>query len=338
MATFYSDIFKVLDQFKKEREQREQFLKQIPDVRAQLYRSYIFPELDTFIPVEWVDGSIVLTPGNQTADIYRGQPEEYSSCVPSIYRGNPTSVNIFEARLKQCEFESVIKKHPAILDISQQGGHISYTGLAQHYRFRTDFLDATSDPWVAAFFAVCRWSEAEGRYLPIKESEKPGVLMKTPSLVFDLINPAKYPKLQPIGLQPLPRPGNQKAYAVQLDKGEDFSAHSTLFRQSKKRSEYVYNWFEGGKRLFPPDPLQEKADEIRSGTVFAAETISMVFARYSFPENADYYLQRLGVEITDSSPYDFTEDELSQFQDDWESEGRKGFQKQIGPTRLMYKG
>lgn len=183
MSTFYSDIFEVLHRFDKERENREKFLKQIPDVRAQLYRNVVFPELDTFIPIEWVDGSIVLTPGNQTAFIYRGQPREYPSCVPSIYRDNSNWVNLFEARLKQCEFETVIKRHPAVRDIWQEGVHISYTGLAQHYRFKTDFLDVTSDIIVAAFFAVCRWSDSEARYLPIGESDKLGVLMKTPSIV-----------------------------------------------------------------------------------------------------------------------------------------------------------
>jgi hypothetical protein len=256
--------------------------------------------------------------------------------VPSIYRDNPSSVNLFEARLKQCEFESVIKKHPAVRDISQQGGLISYTGLAQHYRFKTDFLDATSDPIVAAFFAVCCWSDAEARYLPIGQSDKRGVLMKTPSIVFNSMNLTEIPKLQPIGLQPFPRPGSQKAYAVQLDYGENYPAHCMLFQHTKSGSEYIYNLFEGGEKLFPPDPLQEKAHEILSGTVFAIETIDAVFSRYDFPEKADYYLEKLGFETKESSVYDFTDDELTQFQNEWDSEGRKQFQKQVGPAFLEY--
>lgn len=335
MATYYSDIFEVLRQLEKERENRQKFLKKIPDVRAQLYRNLVFPELETFRPIEWIDGSIILTPGNQTLFLYRGQVQEFPTCIPKIYRCDPTIYDLFEARLKQREFEKVIQKHPAIYDISSSGIHISFTGLAQHYGFRTEFLDVTSDPLVAAFFAVCFYSASEEKYLPVGEQKEQGVFMKTRSLVYTM-NPMNVPKLQPIGLHPFPRPGNQKAYAVQLECGENYSAHKMLFHQTKEGSEYIYDLFEGGTKLFPSDPLKEKADEILGGRVFSREVADIICAQDDFSEQPDFYVEELGFEITDSSPYEFTAEELNQFQKEWEKEGKANFKKQIGPTYLTY--
>ncbi len=100
MATYYSDIFEVLQKFEMERENWKHFLKRIPEVRAQLYRNHVFPELETFIPQEWIDGSTILVPGNQTLFLYRGQVQDFPTCIPNIYRGEPTIYDLFEARLK----------------------------------------------------------------------------------------------------------------------------------------------------------------------------------------------------------------------------------------------
>ncbi|MBT9140309.1 MAG: hypothetical protein DDT30_00885 [Dehalococcoidia bacterium] len=336
MASYYSDIFEVLQQLERERENRKHFLKRIPEVRAQLYQNHLFPEKETFMPQEWIDGSIILVPGNQTLFIYRGQVQDFPSCVPKIYRGELTIYDLFEARLKQREFERVIQTHPAVQDIIKYGIHISFTGLAQHYGFRTEFLDVTSDPMVAAFFAVCHHSKAAEKYLPIVEQDELGVFMKTPSIVYNITNPTNVPKLQPIGLQPFPRPGNQKAYTVQLESREDYSAHKMLFHQTKKSSEYIYDMFEGGGKLFPADPIKDKAKEILGGKIFSREVSVDICSRYKFPLKPEFYVDELNFEIVSSSPYEFTSEELTQFQEEWENGGKATFKKQIGPTYLAY--
>ncbi len=335
MATYYSDIFEVLQKFEIERDRKHLFLKRIPEVRAQLYRNHIFPELETFLPLEWIDGSTILVPGNQTELLYRGQAQDFPTCVPNIYRGEPTIYDLFEARLKQREFERVIQKHPAVKDILADGIHISFTGLAQHYGFTTEFLDVTSDPMVAAFFAVCRYSKSAEKYIPIVEQDELGVLMKAPSLVYTM-NPSRVGKLQPIGLQPFLRPGSQKAYAVQLDKGENFSAHKMFFHQTKRGAEYIYDIFEGGEKLFPPDPIKDKAKEILVGTVFTREVAFDICSDYDFSEKPEFYVEELEFEIIDSSPYEFTSKELTRFQEEWENGGKETSGRQIGPTYLAY--
>jgi len=167
MSSYYSDIFEVLQQLERETESRERFLSVIPEARAKVY-SHLFPKRETFMPLEEIDGSISLIPGNQVLSIYRGQVQDFPSCVSRIYRGQSTIYDLFEARLKQKEFELVIEDHPAVHDLIKRGIHVSFAGLAQHYGFRTEFLDVTSDPMVAAFFAVCRYSRRVKGFLTLQ--------------------------------------------------------------------------------------------------------------------------------------------------------------------------
>lgn len=334
MTNIYSDILDVFKVFENEKENREKFLKSIPSVRSELYRNIIFPNSEKFRPIEWTDGMLYLIPGNQSLYLYRGQVQDYPTCFPKIYRDDPTDIDLFAARLKQIEFEMVLKEHPAVKDILNDGFHISFTGLAQHYELSTNYLDLTSDPYVAAFFAVCKYCESEQKYIPIASQDKPGVFMKTLSLVYS--NPSDIQKFRPIGLQPFSRPGKQKAYAVSLDKGENFSAYKILFWHSKKASQHIYDLFEGGEKLFPPDPIKQKADEIAEGVDFSQQAIDEVLSRYSFLRSLDYYFEQLHFEISNMCSYKFTADELNQFTKNWGKSGKQEFYNQIGPTYLTY--
>ncbi|HJH27884.1 MAG TPA: hypothetical protein C5S37_14245 [Methanophagales archaeon] len=339
MSNIYGNILEVLQDIEKEKRNREHFLNSIPSTRADLYRSVIFPNTRKFIPVEAPDGTIRLIPGNQNLYLFRGQPEDDSPCLSKIYRNNPNEIDIFIARLKQIEFELVLREHPAIQDIQKDGIHISFTGLAQHYELATDYLDVTSDPYIAAFFAVCTYCKSEQRYIPVSSQNGPSVLMKTPALVYT--NPVTEPKLEIVGLQPFPRPGNQKAYAVKLRKGENFSAQKMLFHHSKESSQKIYDLFDGGKKLFPPDPIKNKAQEISEGVVFSQEAFEQVLQRYDFARRAEYYLNGLRemenkIKISNTCEYRFSITEINQFKGEWENGGKSDFYNQIGPTRLTY--
>nr|QNO52374.1 hypothetical protein CJELADDK_00053 [Methanosarcinales archaeon ANME-1 ERB6] len=227
MSNIYGNILEVLQDIEKEKRNREHFLNSIPSTRADLYRSVIFSNTRKFIPVEAPDGTIRLIPGNQKFHLFRGQAQDHPSCMAKIYRNNPSEIDIFIARLRQIEFELVLREHPAIQDVQKDGIHISFSGLAQHYELVTGYLDVTSDPYVAAFFAVCKYCKSEQRYIPISSQDKTGILMKTLAPIY--MNSTTEPKLEIVGLHPFPRPGNQKAYAVKLHKGEDFSAHKMEF-------------------------------------------------------------------------------------------------------------
>ncbi len=336
MSNIYGNILEVLQGIEEEKRNQEHFLNSIPSTRADLYRSVIFPNTRKFIPVEVPDGTIGLPPGNQNLNLFRGQTKDDSPCLAKIYLNNPSEIDIFSARLRQIEFELVLREHPAILDIQKDGIHISFPGLAQHYELATDYLDVTSDPYIAAFFAVCTYCKSEQRYIPVSSQNGPGVLMKTPALVYRSI-PVTEPKLEIVGLQPFPRPGNQKAYAVKLRKGENFSAHKMLFHHSKEGSQKIYDLFDGGKKLFPPDPIKNKAHEISEGVVFSQEAFEQVLQRYDFARRAEYYLNRLRenkIKISNTCEYRFSITEISQFKGEWENGRKSEFYNQIGPTRL----
>lgn len=338
--TIYSNIMEILKSIGEESKKREQILNADTSIRGDLYRSVIFPNTEKFIPVKAHDGTIRLMPGNQNFYLFRGQTRDYPSCKSIIYRNSQDQIDIFAARLRQIEFEIVLREHPAVQDIIKNGIHISFAGLAQHYGLATEYLDVTSDPYVAAFFAVCRYSKTKRRYVPVVNQDKKGVLMKTLALVFSA-NPMSECKLEILGLQPFPRPGNQKAYAVKLEQDESFSAHKMFFQHNSKSSKRIYELFDGGEKLFPLDPIQKKAHEIFQGKVFTHNAFDEVITRYSFPASSDYYLQRLKqkcIEISNSynSIFRFTEAELNQFSEEWESDGKAAFSDQIGPSRLTY--
>ena len=337
MSNIYTDIFEVLQAIEEEHKNRERFLNSIPSTRADLYRSVVFPNTRRFIPIEASDGTTRLIPGNQNLHLFRGQTQDYPSCQAKIYRNNPSEIDIFIARLQQIEFELVLREHPAIQDIQKDRIHISFSGLAQHYELATDYLDVTSDPYIAAFFAVCTYCQPEQRYIPVSSQNRPGILMKTPALVYT--NPVTKSKLEIVGLQPFPRPGDQKAYAVKLRKGENFSAHKMLFHHTKENSQKICDLFDGGKKLFPPDLIKNKAQEISKGVVFSQEAFEQVLQRYDFPRRAKYYLNRLrenDIEISNTCEYHFSITEINQFKDEWENGGKSEFYNQIGPTRLTY--
>lgn len=342
MSHIYTDVFTVLRAIEEEFGQMEQRLNAIPQVRGELYRSIVLPDSNQFQPIDMCDGTIAMFPGNQSLYVFRGQPQDYGSCCASMYRNDPTDTDILLRRLQQVEFELVLSKHPAVQDIASGPARISFLGLAQHYGIPTDYLDVTSDPYVAAFFAVCRWCKSQRTFIPIREQSEPGLVMKAPQLVY---SPPMTDKLEPVGLQPFPRPSAQKALAVRLSSGEQFSAHEMRFHHSQDSSEKIYARFNGGQSLLPADPIEAKALEIQNplargdAKVYSREAFEEVLARYDYPQDPKFYVRQLRdshVLIASESPHHFTTAEIDQFRHDWETTGRRQFLAQVGPVRLQY--
>ena len=111
MSNIYGDILEVLQNIEEENRNREHFLNSIPSTRANLCRSVLFPNTRKFIPAEALDGTISLMPGNQNLNLFRGQKtQNYPLCVAKIYRNNPSEIDIFISRLRQIEFELVLRE------------------------------------------------------------------------------------------------------------------------------------------------------------------------------------------------------------------------------------
>lgn len=150
MSNTYSNIMEILKSIDEESKKREQILNADTSIRGDLYRSVIFSNTEKFIPITARDGTTRLMPGNQNFYLFRGQTRDYPSCGSSIYRNSQDQIDIFAARLRQIEFEIVLREHAAVQDIIKSGIHISFAGLAQHYELATEYLDVTADPYVAA--------------------------------------------------------------------------------------------------------------------------------------------------------------------------------------------
>lgn len=158
------------------------------------YRGIVMGDPDGFHAVEIGSGYFKLMPGPEfNSWIFRGQSQIYNPCFPSLYRGGSDKLDIFIEKLRCAQFKELIHSHPSVIDscksINVMGNHlwIDYEGLAQHYGLKTELFDFTSDPWIAAFFAVSRFEPESGRYLPVRTGSDPGVFYRF-NIVFNSLD------------------------------------------------------------------------------------------------------------------------------------------------------
>ncbi len=112
------------------------------------------------------DKSIILPKSHMPMTHYRGENNIYDTCVPAIYRNNPSDTQILIEKLKVLEFISITKTFPQVLFAEKDRLDVRYEALAQHYGLKTDIIDVTSDICVAAFFATHEYDVGTNRYLP----------------------------------------------------------------------------------------------------------------------------------------------------------------------------
>jgi hypothetical protein len=222
--------------------------------------------------------------------LYRGQWKRIQPCVPSVYRYDgrralakhpqllePSARDLF--LLRQCwlaEFKEVLETHPAVAHAKTIGLHLGRDALAQHYGIPTDHLDLTADPDVAAFFATNTYDDKTGEWQPVPDGGT-GIIYRFDLTVFPRVLGEAcdlgdyFRVLEMIGLQTLPRPGEQKAWSLHLPLGVDFERLPMdvfEFRHTRHGSDHFHNLFIRGTALFPPDVLADKAAEItKSGRV-----------------------------------------------------------------------
>jgi len=156
------------------------------------------------------------------------------------------------------------------------GLHVSKKAIAQHYGIPTDLLDLTEDPKVAAFFATCT-QNSENEWIPVQKGI--GVIYRLNRLALFRI-PGESNKLELIGQQALPRPGEQKAWGLQINPQSDFEKlpiNIFLFNQNKKLSLEILKLFDNGKKLFPNDIAFNLAQEILKSRFISRTIATEVF-------------------------------------------------------------
>lgn len=221
------------------------------------------------IEYQWVnDGTLIpsISASFSSPYLYRGQTRRYQPCVPSVFRGmgyapNPQRLSptdkakCFVSRVRLEEFCMVLAGHPAAEYAREIGLRMYPHALAQHYELETDRIDLTQDHMVAAFFATN--SRFEGNWSPV--SDGVGVFYRIHHVSFLRHFQSR---LECIGKQALPRPGEQKAHVLSLPFGLDFESlpvETYTFSQVESCGQRLNDYFEGGLSLFPSDVMSEIA-------------------------------------------------------------------------------
>ena len=224
-----------------------------------------------------VNGNTKLLPGGRRIRLYRGQNRDYNPSMPSLYRKGIATDKFIIQNLKRFEFINLLKSHPVLCYLSEKKGlYIDYMAIAQHYGFWTDLMDITYDIWAAAFFATTQYHEETDSYSPIDENFEDGigVLYIAKHRVDET---AKQDRVIPLGYNFFPRPVAQMASTYRMMKDEDFNDvelfDKIYFRQDKQSSNIVFAMSCMQKKYFPPDPLADKAKEIKMSNYICQKSI-----------------------------------------------------------------
>ncbi|EXI83627.1 MAG: FRG domain protein [Candidatus Accumulibacter regalis] len=302
-----------------------------------------------FMAVSINEKECVLAPYPEfSAFIYRGQPQYYESCMSSLFRSSPNQLDRFIAEMKVAEFQLLLSDHPAIVDFSHWSVmgltfRIDYEALAQHYGLNTSLMDFTSNPHVAAFFACCEYDNSLHQYRPILRSTQEGIIYSylAAAEIGDPTGPEEFPS-SIIGLQPLRRPAEQYAWCYRLAKRTSLNSRRYVtpsrFVHDPMVSKKVFEEFEGGAKLFPYDPISEKARQIFATKELSKGAFDMVLSRYSgrMKERSTLNaLNRKGFTVVDAARVVLTKVERVQIEKEW-IERRSDLASRIHYRRACY--
>ena len=183
--------------------------------------------------------------------LYRGQSDCYDGlpCVPNMFRsGEHNAARYYlDYMIFSQELELVVKSHP-IVRLLEKGIEIKhdvfsirmhYSGLAQHYYNKSDYLDFTSNIDVVRFFATTNYKDE--KYYPNEDLDKIGVIY-----YYELKYPEAFQQhngyaMKNIGKQVFVRSGLQSGFLLEMAKGVDLKkdvdeVHAVYFKHNKEIS------------------------------------------------------------------------------------------------------
>ncbi len=286
---------------------------------------------------------------------YRGQVAFHEPCVPTLYRPKDNGekkddFDIFIERLRAIEFELLLQDHPFVKEVYDKGVNVtcmgeqktvplkvSYPGLAQHYGLETDMIDFTSDKWVAAFFATNQYS-SQG-YKPVNDGDC-GVMYRyqsVPESPEKLSDPNYNPRFETVGLQPFSRPGEQRAFALRLDVGENMndmpSVQLKFFRHNQAEAKIILSRMNQGNSLFPPDELIPLANKIRETKKISTKAFDLAWQRHPISgidkNNVMDAMRQKNIKICNHKVFRLPKDIDRRFKYYWQKEGANMFYDKI---------
>lgn len=257
----------------------------LPYERSDINKSFFDPVNNTFeVLINKQNEKILIPDSLQYPFLYRGQQKEYNPCLPTLYRNDPTEIQIFIERLRQVEFKFLLDNHPVVKSFFQKNTFkIDYTGLAQHYGLKTNIIDLTNDIEIALFFAMCQYNIERDCYEPATAEGIQEAILYVVVPTFH-VNPEGdeflEDKISVIGLQPFARPGFQKGFSYHIKRNECFNVLKYSFNYSKNDSEHYYEKFDKGEKLWFKDILAEKTKKIAFKSRFSVTTFNRTCDQY----------------------------------------------------------
>lgn len=311
----------------------------LPYERSDVNTIFFHPEENTFEVLLRKNSEKILIPdSNQYPFLYRGQQIDYVPCLPTLYRNNPTDIQIFIERLRQIEFSFLLEQHPVVKSVFKRNNfRIDNIGLAQHYGLKTLIIDLTNNIDIALFFAMCQYKKDTDCYEPIQfEGIHKAVLhIIVPTLLISS-NSGIFleDKISVIGLQPFLRPGIQKGFSFSLNRNESLHSFKYSFNYTKGDSEYYYEKFEKGEKLWIKDILADKAKIISSKTNFSLTTFNKTWDYYPIRSVSKNKLRKslLASNIlisTHNKITSFSENEIEDIIQKWNNEQVDLFIRQV---------
>lgn len=283
---------------------------------------------DKFIVCRLGSGRYSLKPNlHNHRFLYRGQRKFYKDCPPSLYRNRDQDYFIDE--MIRCQEEQILMlSHPLVrlLDhgITLEGKtfvfEMNLYGLTQHYYNKTHFIDLSSDPKVAAFFATNKYNSVDDTYTAASDGIGCIYLYELNEATdFKPRNPFDSPRLTTIGLQVFPRSGAQRGFLFGMNKGENFNqigkGYILKFYQRKQFSDKYNKMFNAGKTLFPDDILTHHWLKYNSNPKIVSKYAVNLNVSWNKGETFDSISGKLkdkGYQIEDYVPT-FTNDELHDY-------------------------
>ena len=292
------------------------------------------------------DGKISLIPcGLLYNNYYRGERGYHTECKPSLYRKNMTPAKQFIERVKYEELCLLIEKYPLVQyyrggigrklpdgTIRRHELSVDKMALAQHYGICTELIDFTVDKFVAAFFACTKYNYENDTYSINDEEGGDGCFYhyKDKNAIS-----GKPQKLRAVGLQPFSRPGEQAGYVLSMNADENLNdcvVDAIHFKHNRKVSEFIFNYTNRSKKLFPKSILDEKAMIIKNSKVFSRKAYEMAKNDFYPNESDDVlmgYMRNEHKSLCDAPIVTFSSEEIDNFHNDWKRNGANDFFKKL---------
>lgn len=286
---------------------------------------------EKFVMTRLLSGRYSLKPNLKSRKfLFRGESEFHSPCRPSVFRKSKQKRYTAEMARGQ-EMMLLMLSHPLVqlldMGIILKGTRYRFEmnlyGLTQHYYNKSHFLDLTSDPRVACFFATSKYDSDQDTYYPILDSShEPGVLYYYSLDVnhdFTVDENGQRSRLSTIGLQVFPRSSRQKGFLYALMRGEDFNLvprlHAVRFKHDPIIAQRIYDSFHGGTDLFPEDILQKHWKKYNSNPmVLSNRTViaNKIHNRNMTVKEVEEEFLSLGIKVENYRPT-FTKEELDEY-------------------------